>query len=91
MKYDHIVKVGGVYYKAKQEVPEDNMRSGEPGKGSFFNGENIGLGEKPYTKTGIIQMRKEDLVRLAQKHGIENPSEISVGELKRRLIELLKL
>lgn len=46
---------------------------------------------KVYTKSEINGMRKEDLVSLATKAGIENAEESSGTELKKALIEYFKL
>lgn len=88
MKYDHMVKVNGVYYQAGQEVPGNQMA--EEKEPLPFSDDDITLETKEdriYTKTDINSMKTADLQDLAAKEGIENAYDTSGSELKKILSE----
>lgn len=90
MKYDHMVKSNGKYYKAGEELPEYEGTAGEKTNLPFsdhdieFETKSNG---KRYTKTEISHMKTEDLQSLAEKEGIQNAYGTSGSELKKILSE----
>lgn len=89
MKYDHMVKVNGMYYPSGTEVPDKTDRAVEE---TFppYSDEDIVLETKPerqYSKTDINTMKSADLQNLAASVGIDGAEEMTGAELKKRLIE----
>jgi len=90
LKYDHIVKSNGKYYKAGEEVPDYEEAAGEKEPLPFsdhdieFETKSNG---KRYTRTEISQMKTADLQQLAEKEGIENAYGKSGSEIKKILVE----
>lgn len=88
MRYDHIVKKNGVYYKAGEEILEGS--SEKLPSADIPKTEAVKMG-KVYTKTDINRLPKDELVSLATEKGVENASELSGNELKAKLISILGL
>lgn len=91
MKYDHMVKFGGVYYPAGTEVPDNKSMAVEETLPPYSD-EDIVLetkedAPKQYSKTDINTMKIADLQNLAESVGIEGAEDMTGGELKKRLIE----
>lgn len=93
MVYDHMVKKNGLYYKAWESVPDDDMDGSE----SFppYSDSEIALetqtGEKKYTKSEINRMNTTELQNLAASRGIEGAFDMTGTDLKKRLIADLGL
>lgn len=91
MKYDHIVKFGGKYYAAGEDVPEGGEVP-SPNKVDVPAVESpANDGQKQYTKTDINKMTTAELQTLAATNGIDGAFEKTGGELKKALIELMGL
>lgn len=91
MKYDHMVKVNGVYYPAGEDAPDNNKTAVEETLPPYSD-EDIVLetkedATKQYSKTDINTMKIADLQNLAANVGIDGAEEMTGGELKKRLIE----
>lgn len=95
MKYDHMVKLNGVYYPTGAEVPNKADRAVEEILPPYSDKEivletqpdaNEGT-EKRYTKSEIQLMKTADLQRLAASVGIDGAEEMTGGTLKKLLIE----
>ncbi len=71
----HTIKCGGKWYKAGDNVPENNSLASPVG----------------YTKTDINRMSTADLQKLAGEKGIENADSFSGADLKKMLIDLMQL
>lgn len=98
MKYDHRVKVDGKWFDAGVEVkttPDNGSK--EPPKAveppttpdNTDNGSNEppkGEDDKPYTRTEIQQMNKEQLIEVATSLGFEVTDENKVQELKQLIL-----
>jgi hypothetical protein len=79
MKYYHLVKHNGKYYKAGDEVPEKEDES------PVLDSET----PQEYSKTVINRMAKADLLDLAAANGIEADEYTSGTVLKEMLIDKL--
>lgn len=88
MVYDHMVKKNGVYYKAWESVPDDDMGGSE--SLPPYSDSEIALEtqteEKKYTKSEINRMNTTELQNLAASRGIEGAFDMTGTDLKRRLI-----
>lgn len=93
MRYDHMVKVNGVYYAAGQEVPEvkDMAEENEPLPFSDDDITRETQEEKKYTKTDINRMSTAELRKLAASDGVENAEEMTGSELKEYFISMFGL
>lgn len=83
MRYDYMVKVNGVYYKAGEDVP-----TGASSKPVEAPKDDVKGGAK-YTKEAIQKMKVADLRKLAQENGVKDVDESTGTELKEILIEKL--
>lgn len=93
MVYDHMVKKSGVYYKAWESVPDDDMEGSEsfpPYSDSEITMETE-VGEQKYTKTEINRMNTTELQNLAASRGIEGAFAMTGTDLKKQLIADLGL
>lgn len=93
MKYDHKVKVNGIYYAAGEDVPE-NEEMADAGIHPPFSDSDIifeELPEKKYTKTEISRMNKAELQELAINTGIDGADEMTGAELKEYLYNVFGL
>jgi len=86
----HTMKINGIYYRAGEEIPSpadtpvqkpvevetvvEEPHAEEPAK-------------VEYTKTDIMSMKAAKLREIAADNGVENPEELTGGELKKLLIE----
>ena len=89
MVYDHMVKVNGKYYQARETVPEDEEMAGEETSLSYSDSEitlETEAGKKKYTKTEINRMASTELQNLAASRGIDGAYDMTGTDLKRRLI-----
>lgn len=94
MKYNHMVKVNGVYYAAGEDVPETNTRKAAVETKPPFSDSDITFEtkeEKPYTKTDINKMSKAELQELARNTGVEGVDEMTGAELKEYLFGVFGL
>lgn len=94
MKYNHMVKVNGVYYAAGEDVPEVNTGNAAVETKPPFSDSDITFEtteEKPYTKTDINTMNKEKLLEVAQRNGFEATDETTGSELKKYLLGVFGL
>ena len=94
MKYNHMVKVNGVYYAAGEDVPEINTKKTAAEKTPPFSDSDITFEtkeEKPYTKTDINKMSKAELQELARNTGVEGVDEMTGAELKEYLFSVYGL
>lgn len=94
MKYNHMVKVNGVYYAAGEDVPETNVRKAAVETKPPFSDSDITFEtkeEKPYTKTDINKMSKAELQELARNTGVEGVDEMTGAELKEYLFSVFGL
>lgn len=90
MVYDHIVKFGGKYYEAGENVPDDvNTKTKEENHVAFEGAEtpSPSTEKKAYTKSEISTMSTADLQDLADKEGIPDAKETSGSKLKKILVE----
>lgn len=93
MKYDHMVKLNGVYYPAGEDVPDNTFEETAVEETlPPYSDEDIVLETKEdtprqYSKTDINTMKIADLQNLAESVGIEGAEDMTGGELKKRLIE----
>lgn len=93
MRYDHKVKVNGIYYAAGEDVPEsEEMADGET-QPSFSDSDITfeELPEKKYTKTEINRMNKAELQELARNTGIDEVDDMTGTELKEYLYGVFEL
>lgn len=86
MKYDHMVKVNGIYYATGQEAPENRLAEEKESLPFSYNGT-----EKKYTKTEINRMNTAELRKTAINAGVKNANEMTGTELKEYLISLFEL
>lgn len=86
MVYDHMVKKGGKYYAAGENVPDGQEVKRQ--EGQQIN-EALPSPEKQprYTKTDINRMSTAELQSLAASEGIDNAFNISGEKLKKILLE----
>lgn len=91
MKYDHIVKFGGKYYAAGEDVPEGGEVPSPNKVDTTAVESSANNGQKQYTKTDINKMTTAELQTLAATSGIDGAFEKTGGELKKALIELMGL
>lgn len=101
MKFDHLVKHNGVYYKPGEDVPVEGNTPSAEALAVETKTEEVSevkveaetktdvAPEKEYTKTEINRMSTAELRKLASKVGIENVDEYVGSELKTMLIERL--
>lgn len=82
MKYGHVVKRNGVWYPAGAEVPETDAKPTQVAEIVEETEEPV----KP-TKTEIQQMRKADLLALAENVGIETDEDTTASWLKTELLK----
>jgi len=75
MKYNHVVKYKGVWYPAGADVPNETapVEVREPAP--------------VVTRTEIQQMRKAELLALAEKEGIPTDEDTTVAWLKTTLLK----
>lgn len=89
MKYDHMVKIGGKYYSAGEDIPDEETVEADETPLPFSDSD-ITFEEQPvkkeYTKTEISHMSTAELQVLAAQEGIENAYNTSGSELKKILI-----
>lgn len=92
MKYDHRVKVDGKWFDAGVEVkttPDNGSNEPPTTPDNTDNGSNEppkGEDDKPYTRTEIQQMNKEQLIEVATSLGFEVTDENKVQELKQLIL-----
>lgn len=91
MKYDHIVKFGGKYYATGEDVPEGGEVPLSNKTDNLVVESSGNDGQKQYTKTDINKMTTAELQTLAATNGIDGAFEKTGGELKKALIELMRL
>lgn len=85
MKFPHVVKYNGVRYPAGTDVPiEVETAPVVP------QAETVEI-PKPPTNKEVMQMRKADLIELAERNGIKNADTYSAAKLRVRLIEMFDL
>ena len=98
MKYDHLVKFNGVYYKPGEDVPVgEKNSSAESIAKTEAKVEEPKVEEiveetpatKEYTKTEINRMSTAELRKLASSVGITDVDEYVGSELKVMLIDKL--
>lgn len=97
MKYNHMVKVNGRYYRAGEEVVDDNTKKTAVEETlPPYSDEDIVLEtqtdtnnetEKQYTKSEIQLMKTADLQSLAASVGIDGAEEMTGSTLKKLLTE----
>lgn len=89
MVYDHMVKAGGRYYQAGEDVPETDDAAGDENSLPFSDDDILleTKEDKRYTKTDINGMSTGELQNLAAAEGIENAFETSGSRLKEILKE----
>lgn len=88
----HTVKVNGLMYRAGEEIPAlTNKPKVETQKVETPKVEPVKEQAGNITKTDINRMSSADLRAMASKNGIENPEELTGGELKKALIEKMGL
>ena len=82
MKYNHVVKRNGVWYPAGAEVPDFDTKP-------TTAIETVEEKEEPVkpTRTEIQQMRKAQLLAMAEEVGIEADEETTVNWLKTELLK----
>lgn len=73
MKYDHIVKSGGVYYLAGEDVPDIKESQKDERSSSFFNDENDGngSGNHKYTCEELSEIPVRKIRQIAESRDIE--------------------
>lgn len=103
MKYDHLVKYNGIYYKAGEDVPDSSPVSLVDGKDAPSEDDNKNTDDvkvetveqdvvaKTYSKTDINRMSADGLKALAPTFGIEVTEETSGAYLKKEIIAKLGL
>lgn len=84
MIYDHMVKRNGKYYHSGEDVPDFIENT------SYMSSLD-NLEEKKYNKTDINRMSTAELRDFAIEHEIENSESMTGAELKKILIDKLKL
>lgn len=91
MKYDHMVKINGKYYRTGEDVPENGNKAAE--NNSLPNSDIMSetKEDKPYTKTDINKMNKAELTELAKGTGVEGADEMTGTELKEYLCSVFGL
>ena len=82
MKYNHVVKKGGIWYPAGAEVPETDTKPTPVVEVV----EEIKQSAKP-TRTEIQQMRKAELLAMAADVGIETDEDTTASWLKTALLK----
>ena len=80
MKYDHLIKHNGVYYRAGEDVPCDSPAA-----------ENDDEAGKHPTKTEVSRMSVDELKAYAPTIGIEVTEESTGSKLKEQIIAKLGL
>lgn len=91
MRFNHMVKYNGKYYTAGEEVPiEEKITKEEKAVETppSYKKDDVTIGEK-YTKTDINKMDKAELKKLASEKGVDGAQEMTGGELKKILIDML--
>lgn len=94
MRYDHKVKVNGIYYAAGEDVPEINSKMADGETQPSFSDSDITFEELPerkYTKTEINRMNKAELQELARNTGIDEVDDMTGTELKEYLYGVFEL
>lgn len=93
MKYNHKVKVNGVYYAAGEDVPENKEMADGETQPSFSDSDITfeELPEKKYTKTEINRMNKAELQELARNTGADEVDDMTGTELKEYLYGVFEL
>lgn len=97
MKKRYPVKHNGVWYASVDDIPKE-----EPAKQDTFaemmNPPEEVVEEKPVkeetpeiTRTDIARMNKAELIKTAKAYGIEGADEMIGADIKRALIETLRL
>ena len=76
MKYNHVVKHNGVWYSAGEEVKTDTAPVVE-----------VREPAPVVTRTEIQQMRKAELLALAEKEGIPTDDDTTAAWLKTELLK----
>lgn len=82
MKYGHVVKRNGIWYPAGAEVPGTDAKPIPVVEAVVEKEEPV----KP-TRSEIQQMRKADLLALAEKVGIETDEDTTASWLKTELLK----
>lgn len=93
MRYDHMVKVNGIYYQAGEDAPEI-MDVAEEEKTLPFSDSDLVFetgAVKQYTRTDINRMNKEELLKMAKITGIEGADGMTGSEIKERILSALGL
>ena len=90
MKYDHRVKVDGIWFDAGVEVtttPDKDTPSVDTPKTE--DTPSVSTDEKKYTRTQIQQMNKASLTEVAKELGIEFDDETTGNEFKSKILAKL--
>lgn len=80
----HTMKINGVLYRAGEVIPSPDDK---PVKKVEIKEEIVKDDAPKYTKKDITFMKVAQLRELASENGIENPDELTGGEIKEILIE----
>lgn len=104
MIYSHIVKLNGVWYPAGTNVPAGHPAAAEFERESSmvmsdeYDSDNVGVEsvaaddiQTEFKKSDILNMRKADLISLAEENGISEAAEMTAAKLKTALIEVFGL
>lgn len=98
MRYDHMVKINGNYYRAGEETPDANKSKAAKKNSPSYSDSDIEFEElqkpdesKKYTKSEITTMKTADLQELAASVGIEDADKMTGSVLKKLLIDKFEL
>ena len=98
MKKRYMIKCDGVWYNSPDDVPKKEPVKAQDTFAEMINPPEEVVGEKPVkeetpaiTRTDIARMNKAELIRTAKAYGIEDADEMIGADIKRALIETLRL